>query len=256
MIGINNFTQRLGNQMWQIAVADSLATNNNDIVSYPNWSYAKFFEHDFSPKPNAKISKIWNEPHFHYKEIPYSPNLAIKGYFQSYKYLNEERVKKLFKFKETLVNDLKIKHKDLLEKPNCSIHVRRGDYLKYPDHHPVVDLNYIMKAVKEFPKETIFLVFSDDTKWCLENFPVINKKFFIIENQTDVEDLICQTLCDNNIIANSSYSWWGAYLNNNPNNKVIQPIRWFGEAYANYNTNDISPPNWKKMSTTHPRHRR
>jgi len=140
------------------------------------------------------------------------------------------------------------KHKELLDRGNVvAVHLRRGDYLNLPDHHPVMDLNYFMKAMKKFPKDSIFLVFSDDTDWCNANFPGIGEKFFIIEGQTDVEDFAMMTMCDHNCIANSSFSWWGAWLNDNPDKVVVAPNKWFGTAYANWNTDDLYCEDWIKI---------
>jgi len=246
MIGITNFTHRLGNQLWQLAVADSLAKQNADRVAFPIWEYAKYFEGDFIEGQKGIVSRVWHEPHFHYAPIEYSPHMNIKGYFQSYKYLDEELVQSKFQIKKDILQELRKKHASLLEKPNCSIHIRRGDYLNLPNHHPVISMDYIIKAVGEFSEDTVFLVFSDDTEWCKENFPQ-DKGFFVIEGQTDFEDLGLQSLCDNNIIANSSFSWWGAYLNTNPNKKVITPKNWFGEAYAHYDIKNMHPESWIRI---------
>ena len=244
MIGITSFTHRLGNQIWQLAVADSLAKVNEDSVAYPRWSYSEYFEGDFTPVNKGIVASVWHEPHFHYALIEYRKHMNIQGYYQSYKYLNEELIQEKFKFKKDILEGLRETHKELLDQPNCSIHVRRGDYVTLPNHHPVITMEYIMKAVKEFPKEIKFLVFSDDTEWCKANFPALNSKFFVIEGQTDVEDLALQTICENNIIANSSYSWWGAYLNTNPDKKVVAPEHWFGTSYAHYETKDMHPESW------------
>lgn len=237
--------------MWQIAVAESLAAKHGDEVLYtsPEWRYSQFFEGDFTPQmvSNFAISKVWKEPHFHYTPIEYKPEMAIEGYFQSYKYLDEELIKSKFRIKETIRQELREKHKELLGKPNCSIHVRRGDYLTLPNHHPTITMSYIMKAVKLFPKDTVFLVFSDDPEWCKQSFPAQGKKFFVIEGQSDIEDLALQTMCDNNIIANSSYSWWGAYLNPNPEKKVVTPLKWFGEAYSHFDIKDMHPESWERI---------
>ena len=105
------------------------------------------------------------------------------------------------------------KTKELLKSDNtCSIHVRRGDFLKHPDHHPAQNLNYFMKATKEMPKDSVFLIFSDDIEWCKNNFPKIPNKFYFIEGNKDYEDLYIMSKCKNNIICNSTFSWWGAWL--------------------------------------------
>jgi len=244
MIGIDNFTHRLGNQIWQLSVAMSLAKTNKDKVALPEWSYSSVFQEDFTPERKGIISLVWSESNFHYTPIEYKKHMNIKGYFQSYKYLDKELVQDIFTFKKDITESLYEKHKELLDQPNCSIHIRRGDYLNLPDHHPVVSMDYILEAVKEFPEGTKFLVFSDDTEWCKNNFPDLESKFFVIEDQSDIEDLALQTLCDSNIIANSSYSWWGAYLNTNPTKKVIVPKKWFGTAYSHYETKDMHPQSW------------
>ncbi len=129
----------------------------------------------------------------------------------------------------------------------CSIHVRRGDYLNSPNHHPVQNMNYYMKAIKQMPKDSIFLIFSDDISWCKANFPDVPEKFIFVEGNADYEDLLLMSLCKNNIMCNSTFSWWGAWLNKNPNKKVIAPSVWFGPAYANHNTEDLYCEGWIKI---------
>ena len=87
-------------------------------------------------------------------------------------------------------------------------------------------------------------VFSDDINWCKTNLKFKNMVF--VEGNDDVEDLWLMSLCDHNIIANSSFSWWGAWLNINPNKKVISPKRWFGEQ-TNLSSDDIIPVSWTKI---------
>ena len=89
-----------------------------------------------------------------------------------------------------------------------------------------------------------FIIFSDDIKWCKNNF--IGDKFTFIEGEKDYIDLWLMSLCNHNIIANSSFSWWGAWLNQNPNKKVIAPINWFGPE-KKLNPKDIYCKNWIKI---------
>ena len=156
-----------------------------------------------------------------------------------------KEIRELFSFSEEYKNSIKQKYKDLLEGETCSIHVRRGDYLKLPNHHPVQSLNYLMKGVREMPEDTKFLIFSDDINWCKQNFPNIPDKFIFIEGNSDYEDLLLMSLCKNNIIANSSFSWWAAWLNENVDKKVIAPSKWFGTANSINNTKDLIPETWK-----------
>ena len=91
-----------------------------------------------------------------------------------------------------------------------------------------------------------YLIFSDDLEWCKENFDFIENKV-IIEGNTDYQDLYLMSLCKNNIICNSTFSWWGAWLNKNDKKIVIAPEKWFSSADEYYNTEDIIPSNSIKI---------
>lgn len=189
------------------------------------------------------------ESGFHYGELKDLPddNVALSGYFQSEKYFKgyENEIRNLFMSYDVNLND---EIKNILETQNtCSIHVRRGDYLKLPNHHPTQNMNYYMKAIKQMPKDSIFLIFSDDIAWCKENFPDLPEKFIFVEGNKDYEDLYIMSHCKNNIICNSTFSWWGAWLNNNPDKKVIAPSKWFGSALEGHNTDDLYCEGWIKI---------
>lgn len=204
---------------------------------------------DFLNSYNFKNFKIFQENGFHYTEIPYiEGDVYLSGYFQSHKYFSdyEKEIKELFSYPIEMVDQMKLKFKDLLSKESCSIHVRRGDYVKQPQYHPVQSMNYYMKSIKKIGIDKTFLVFSDDIIWCKENFPKLDN-FHFIEGQKDYEDFLLMTLCNHNIIANSSFSWWSAFLNKNNNSKIIIPKQWFGEAYSNWDTKDLYLKNWEKV---------
>jgi len=250
MININNFGWRLGNQMFQLATAIAVAEKAETAVAFPEWKYAEIFEGDFTPVSfHSMLRIIHKEPGFHYTEISPKENMILDGYFQSEKYFKDcDKVKEMFKIKQDIIDSVYEKNKELLDRDNVvSVHLRRGDYLNFPEHHLVMNLNYFMKAMKKFPKDSIFLVFSDDTEWCKNNFPGIGEKFFIIEGQSDVEDFAMMTMCDHNCIANSSFSWWAAWLNDNPEKIVVAPEKWFGTAYADWNTDDLYCDDWIKI---------
>ena len=250
----------IGNNLFQIAnaYAYSLKYNkelillnekhgaiHNSLSSYKDSVLNKI---TFLEKYNFSNFKIYNEPFFNYTEISEcKENILMNGYFQSDKYFKdcEEDIKKMFMSYDINMDD---KTKELLKSDNtCSIHVRRGDFLKHPDHHPAQNLNYFMKATKEMPKDSVFLIFSDDIEWCKNNFPKIPNKFYFIEGNKDYEDLYIMSKCKNNIICNSTFSWWGAWLNKNDNKIVVAPSNWFGKAYNNHNTEDLYCDNWIKI---------
>jgi hypothetical protein len=185
---------------------------------------------------------------FEYKPVPamdHIKSLFIEGsYFQSEKYLNGPLVKNLFSIPPETKQFILNKYPDIGER--TSIHVRRGDYL-HPNnhgHHPILPIDtYYGKAIEQFPNEK-FIIFSDDIQWCKQNF---NLPGFIFASEKDYVELYMMSLCKNNIVANSSFSWWGAYLNENPNKKVIAPQQWFGPK-CKHNYKDIVPDSWTKIT--------
>lgn len=251
MITIKPFTNRLGNQLFQIAAGLGTARRNSAQFHCPEWSYAKYFKGDFSVS-ECLIGFQYSWHHFHYKEIPYRKCLAIDGYFQSEKYFidQEEEIRAAFQFTDLAKPSFKFSNSEI----SCAIHVRRGDYLTLPDHHPVLPIRYYVEAVDRIRQKypaCRFYIFSDDPVWCRKTLiPELNKQsphIFFFAGQPDYTDLYMQTQCKHNIIANSSYSWWGAWLNNNPEKIVISPNAermWFGRAYSHYNMNDLIPEGW------------
>jgi len=250
----------LGNMLFQIACTYSYSKKNNkelflskektlivhnNIESYQDNILSKII---FS-KDNIKFDSNYTEPVFHYNEIPnLNGNVFLANYFQSEKYFKdqENEIRELFSFECKISDEIK----ELLETKNtCSIHVRRGDYLKSPSHHPTQNMNYYMKAIKQMPKDSVFLIFSDDIEWCKNNFPDLPEKFIFVGGNKDYEDLYIMSRCTNNIICNSTFSWWGAWLNKNDEKIVVAPSedKWFGPAYSNYNTKDLYCEGWIKI---------
>ena len=132
----------------------------------------------------------------------------------------------------------------LLKEYTTAIHVRHGDYAKYKDVHPPCTMEYYNEAISQLPKDSKFLVISDTMEWCRENFK--GDQFYFVDSsfQQDYMDFYLMCRCENNIIANSTFSWWAAWLNNNENKRVLFPKRWFGEK-VDYSTADLTPPMWE-----------
>ncbi len=250
MITIGNFTQRLGNQMFQIAAAYALAKENNDEFLCPKWDYQKYFKLKHKEYKGEEIETSYKEHDFNYNKITYAKNLILDGYFQSYKYSNPEILQELFEF------DLdEIKPPYFEEYLSCSIHIRRGDYLKYPNHHPLCSEEYFLKAIdtmlNEYGVDT-FYVFSDDIEWCegffADKLSRIEGAIFKMRGAAshEMNDFYLMTLCTHNIISNSTFSLMAAMLNKNPNKVVISPSKdnWHGPAYAHWNHDDLIPADW------------
>lgn len=246
MIAIKNFTARLGNQLFQLANAISYAGRHDEILAIPNWSYSNIFKGNFSPILDTDPQKfLWVEPEFSYTQIPEGATL-LEGYYQSEKYFldNSDKILEMFSFVDNVVDNVTSRHSRTLydKRPKVSMHLRRGDYLKFPNHHPVLDTAYFKKAKEFFPSDSLFIVFSDDIQWCKDNFT--EGDYIFIEGQSDIEDLCLMSMCDHNCIANSTFSWWGAWLNKNPEKIVVAPQKWFGPAYSHFSTKDLYCPGW------------
>lgn len=206
---------------------------NPHVATRPAYEFPGFKYCDTEPD-----LPIFTEPYFHYTEFPPMDGFKFLGYFQSWKYFDEYRDEliKAFGFAWRHKKDL------------CSVHVRRDDYLQQPEYHPPVTKEYLYAAMVEVAykqPEIIFRVFSDDIAYCKETFAEPEFDDFKIEyseGRNELDELEKMSCCSNNICANSAFSWWGAYLNQNPNKIVIMPREWFGPALK-HNTKDLYPPN-------------
>jgi hypothetical protein len=186
-------------------------------------------------------------------ELP--DNVYLDGYWQSEKYFKDIRGLLL---KEIVVSNLiegenKIMADKILGSNSVSVHVRRGDYVNNSltnKIHGVMPMEYYLSASKIFGKnikDVHFFIFSDDTNWARENLKFIQPCTFVDYNgpEKNYEDMRLMSMCKHNIIANSSFSWWGAWLNQNPNKIVIAPQKWF--ANQSIDSRDIVPESWLKV---------
>jgi hypothetical protein len=261
-----NLKGGLGNMLFQIAATKSMSIDNNVGCSFPNlishlgfiesdnrhilglkpFEYLKLFKNLNTDLPTENINIIEYPFEFIDKKI-YDKNFFIDGFFQSEKYFkhNREEIIKLFDFSFISNTYIDEKYDFIRNKKTTSIHIRRGDYLKYPNLHPTQSIEYYENSINLLKDKTeLFIVFSDDINWCKENIKLEN--IIYIDNEKDYIEIYLMSLCDNNIISNSSFSWWGAWLNENPNKIVIGPIKWFGGGIPHY-TGDILPDNWIKL---------
>ncbi len=260
-----NICGGLANMLFQIAATKSIAIDNNLDYSFPNLNshldylnnennHNNLLKHSLEyltilkPLNTEKFNNI-NEHikypfNFEIKSI--SDNVIIDGFFQSEKYFKHNREAILDMFDFSLYTNYVLEKYSYINNKKCSsIHIRRGDYVRYPNHHPTQSLDYYLSGIEMLKDKTdIFLIFSDDIQWCKENLKIDNGIY--IENEKDYIELYLMSLCDNNIISNSSFSWWGAWLNKNKNKIVIGPKLWFGSAITE-SDKDIIPEDWIKL---------
>lgn len=193
-----------------------------------------------------QITAIKDNFQYYPLDIVAEKNYYLDGFWQSEKYFKESELdirKELLpdaKLNESLKNRLPF-NKDII-----SIHIRRTDYFNSNGFHPVQSIEYYTKAIEFFGEYDFIFVFSDDIQWCETNLKFKNMIF--IRGQSDIEDMLLMSMCTHNIIANSSFSWWGAWLNSNPDKVVVAPSPWFGNK-VKINTKDIIPNNWVKIES-------
>ncbi len=282
MIGFQQigYMGRLGNQMFQFASTLGIAHRLGFEAKFPIENCFKLqgsgpfdpklgrnmlvkcdlldcFDIDpiyFIPDRHLDFDKVYHESVFEYdkrsEEIQDGTNLY--GYYQTEKYFLDVRdlILSQFTFKshirqsaEFYMENIRSSYKD---SQIVSIHVRRGDYVMFPDHHPTCSKEYYNSAISKFEDgtEKVFLVFSDDIEWCRQEFA--GHQFVVCDIMDPYVELYLMSLCDHHIIANSSFSWWGAWLNIKEDKIVVAPSRWFGSA-MNKNTEDVYSPNWIKI---------
>lgn len=251
----------LGNQLFQWSYGKFMSIEYNtplllDTNSYSNqtnrgFSLDKFPFLKYSILTNSSIREnSENKTHlkmmsdnFLFYKINYEENCHyyLDGYWQSEKYFSNisDLIKRELRPSDDIIS--KIKSIKNLDSKSISLHIRRTDYVTSNGYHPLQSIDYYQNAIDIIGEYDYIFIFSDDIKWCKENFSFKNMIF--IEGFDDVEDLWIMSMCKNNIIANSSFSWWGAWLNDNKNKKVIAPKKWFGDN-VNLNTSDIIPETW------------
>lgn len=272
----------LGNQLFQIftGIAFSLEykipfkinINKPDNVSpLDNTSlrptyWGNFFINlsNFTYNNNINLPIYREAVFFKYSKIPkIDQDFKLWGYYQSYKYFENqyESIIKVIEL-EKQKNNIYEKNKSLFigNKKPVALHFRIGDYIKNQKVHPIIDINYYIKSInllksklKDFEDKYYFLIFGEinDNEKILNNVNRIKNNFNSIEivvcnyNLVDYEQMLLMSLCEHNIIANSSFSWWGAYFNNNIEKIVCYPDVWNG---STNDTEDLFPENWNKVS--------
>ena len=279
MLAFNNIGSlgRLGNQMFEYAALRGIAARHSydwmiptpDRKGIENYSLHECFK--LSPDRNEGImfDQYAQEPYFHFCEELFEKcpdNVSLHGFFQSWRYFAnvQDEIRKDFTFHDGILNPCKEMMEELEGREPIMLHVRRGDpnltdprgfkwsYTQCGSMHPVQPVEYYEKALKHFRKDQPVIVFSDSTDWVKEQDFFKPDRFMISEPEdkyadgsfTPYADLCLMSLGSHAIIANSSMSWWGAWLQTNPDKIVIAPKMWFGPDYKDKDTKDLYCPEW------------
>ena len=269
MIGFNYLGKmgQLGNQMFQYASLKGIARKRGYEFCIPNHDEAivdalgntlriELFD-AFDLREGGKFrigfmktDQMVQEPTFHFcrellEECP--DDVCIVGYLQTEKYFKhiEDEIRKDFTFRKEF-QDGYDEVKDMFDNP-VALHIRRGDFIINHANHHNLSLSYYEKALKEFDDDRQVVIFSDDTKWCQEQELFSDDRFLICETGHPYIDLCIMSKCSDFIIANSTFSWWGAWLCNNKDKVVLYSDRWFGPNNEHKSLKDLFPPTWQMV---------
>jgi GR25 family glycosyltransferase involved in LPS biosynthesis len=271
---------RLGNQLFQYALLYKLSKIYNCSIKIPIYNEEYVCNENTIDKKKTKIHKYFNLNHselninkfnkddyYNIKERNFSfdsdiievknieNNINILGYFQSYKYFDDIKndIINIYNFHENtlnycnnIINNIK-NNRDI---NIVGIHLRRGDLDNYSGYGPPINIEYIYNSInyiKQYIKYPVFLIMSDDVEWVKNNL-IINDELHY-SNNNEIEDLCLITLCNHLILSNSSFSWWGGYLNKNENKiiiiKSIENQDYFFDYIVPYeNRKDLIPESW------------
>ncbi|MDD5433983.1 MAG: alpha-1,2-fucosyltransferase [Nitrospira sp.] len=244
----------LGNIMFQVAFIESLGKKHNIDVGYSNVRENINNNHRMRRMLNVDLFDIFKNINFskwghHFEIIPVDhifsdvkvkDHCLYQGFAVSEKnFLSRDFILWLFEPSENTYK--KVQDNDVRYKTTCSIHVRRSDYVNNPGYAQLNSV-YYQRAIDEI-KADRYLVFSDDIDYCKEIFE--GDEFVFCDVPEDIA-LFLMAVCTHNIIANSTFSWWSAYLNRNPEKKIIAPKEWVGDGRCK--TEDIVPKEWRLIS--------
>ncbi len=234
---------QLANNMNQIATTLAYAWDYDAEPFFPDlnkdiWKISYNRDYVFyrlNPNtPPRPVQHVYNEYDngggwWECKPIPFHPDQNIIGDFFCWKHFHRyrDRLLQVFAPSDEILATIYKKYGSLLLKHNTvSIHVRTYNKEYHDNVLKFVGLSYYENAISFFPPDSQFVVFSDRINWCKKHFPSINRNFFFIDENDHVVEFYLMSMLKSHIIANSCYSWWAAYLNNQPGKIVVAPLRY------------------------------
>ena len=267
MLGFNHLGRmgQLGNQMFQYASLKGIARNrgfdymvahNADVVvdSLGNKLYTELFNpFDIDVKQGVLDTQQYiQEPHFQFSEELFNTcpdNASLVGYYQTPKYFNhiKDEIRSDFTFRPEILEPCKEMMEEMVEP--VALHIRRGDFITNVENHYNQGLEYYEEALTKFEKNRQVIIFSDDTEWCNKQKLFAPDRFLIAEGNSPYVDMCLMTMCTGFIIANSTFSWWPAWLSEAEDKTVVYPKQWFGvTGYTkDHDVTDLFPRRWIKL---------
>ena len=256
---------QLGNQMFQYASLKGIARNrgfdymvahNADVVvdSLGNKLYTELFNpFDIDVKQGVLDTQQYiQEPHFQFSEELFNTcpdNASLVGYYQTPKYFNhiKDEIRSDFTFRPEILEPCKEMMEEMVEP--VALHIRRGDFITNVENHYNQGLEYYEEALTKFEKNRQVIIFSDDTEWCNKQKLFAPDRFLIAEGNSPYVDMCLMSMCTGFIIANSTFSWWPAWLSEAEDKTVVYPKQWFGvTGYTkDHDVTDLFPRRWIKL---------
>ena len=218
----------------------------------------RIFRTRYFVKSIRQHANYYRQPFFHFDEkfFDMPDNSYLEGYWQSERYFEDVRevLRKEFTFKNALTKENEAIAKQIRERNSISIHIRRSDYFYNSKLHKVHGLlrsEYYERALEKISTKVSdphLYVFSDDMEWAKEYMAFNAPTTYVMNNRQPGlahQDMELMSMCKHNITANSSFSWWGAWLNSNPDKMIVAPQKWFKT--SNINTKDVIPDSWIRV---------
>jgi hypothetical protein len=236
---------RLGNFLFEFATAYAYSLKHRldfsmpSTTNDPKWNPI-YFPELINPNYNTNLESviITEQNYFKFDPLPFeeswrNKNIIFEGYFQNWQYFDEYRNEILDYLKTPSSFTVKL----------VAVHQRRGDYITLREKHPEVTDQWYRDQMALFPNCS-FVFFSDDIEYCKNTFGHLNN--YYSEGKTELEDLFYMSRCEHQICSASTFSWWSAYLNRNPDKRVIMPKQWMTPAHSNQWTEEIVYKNWER----------
>lgn len=245
---------QLGNNLFQAATGCALAWDHGAEPVFPEMThFANLQAHVFSrcnvDAPSNPIEAVWQERGMWYEPIDYRPNMLLKGYFQSEKYFvrHRERLLALLAPTERDARFIQKRYGNLLAHPKTvGIQVRwqfeDPDALTYPTY----GRDYFARAMSFFPEDSLFIVSTNSLSFARDNVPIGGRNVVFLEGEPHYIELYILSMCKDNIISNSTFGWWSAWLNPRPEKKVIAPL-----LFSRHQGHDAYPEEWIRLPAKH-----
>jgi len=269
-----NFFGGLGNNLFQLATVYSIHKKFGYEMSIPSITsrpgadrinqsskleLMDLFENEFQYNDELEGLTQYVNSDTHLVEYSYTPtpntdNTCYFGYFQSEKYFLGVDVAKDFVVKSENIKAIESMYGDCFNKKTISLHYRLGGdrpSQHMQNYHKNVSIDFYKKAlelVKYNPEEYNILVFTDNIPLCEQLLETLGHEFTIIDNDNNnILDFTFMSLCDVNIVGNSTFAWWAAYVNKKDNMVIVTEDEWFGPGYSHFNLKDVFPEKWVKI---------